>query len=84
MPNVLVYGGAGQLGRVVLKRFKTASWKTFSADLRSNEEADRSFLLTGTPAADAKAISDALAEGKTGIALAHYIYRLVVVKVLEI
>jgi dihydropteridine reductase len=43
--QVLVYGGAGQLGGTVIKHFKDNGWKTYSVDYRPNEDADHNLVL---------------------------------------
>jgi len=45
--SVLVFGGCGQMGQVVVKRFKDASWKTVSIDLRESDVADHSVVIKG-------------------------------------
>jgi len=52
MPSVLVYGGAGQLGAVVVLKFKSQKWNVISVDLRENKEADHSITIKGDGSKD--------------------------------
>jgi len=45
--TVLVYGGCGQMGSVVVNRFKNAKWKTVSVDLITSSIADHSITIKG-------------------------------------
>eukprot|EP01121_Diplochlamys_sp_Union-15-3_P003604 TRINITY_DN13547_c0_g1_i1.p1 TRINITY_DN13547_c0_g1~~TRINITY_DN13547_c0_g1_i1.p1 ORF type:complete len:229 (+),score=41.77 TRINITY_DN13547_c0_g1_i1:108-794(+) len=45
--TVVLYGGAGQLGSIILSEFKKANWKTISVDFRPNPDADQNIQLKG-------------------------------------
>eukprot|EP01094_Clydonella_sp_ATCC50884_P027921 TRINITY_DN822_c0_g1_i1.p1 TRINITY_DN822_c0_g1~~TRINITY_DN822_c0_g1_i1.p1 ORF type:complete len:231 (-),score=74.56 TRINITY_DN822_c0_g1_i1:105-797(-) len=60
MPNVLVYGGAGQLGDAVVACFRQNEWDVVSADFRESASASSSIILHGNPQEDAKAVLEAL------------------------
>jgi len=45
--SVLIYGGCGQMGQVVVKKFKDHAWKTVSIDLRESDVADHSVVIKG-------------------------------------
>jgi len=61
MSAALVYGGTGQLGNVIVKAFKHAGWKVFSADLRASETADHSIVFKQAPADDATSVLTSVA-----------------------
>eukprot|EP01116_Phalansterium_solitarium_P020316 TRINITY_DN5951_c0_g1_i2.p1 TRINITY_DN5951_c0_g1~~TRINITY_DN5951_c0_g1_i2.p1 ORF type:complete len:232 (-),score=64.05 TRINITY_DN5951_c0_g1_i2:63-758(-) len=56
MSTALIYGGAGQLGSVVVRSFKSAGWKVLSADVRPQASADLSIVFKNSPADDAKEV----------------------------
>ena len=60
--SLLVYGGAGQLGRAVVGRFVEAGWAVASVDAAANPEASASVTLdlTARPADQAAAVSRGL------------------------
>jgi nucleoside-diphosphate-sugar epimerase len=42
----MIIGGAGQLGKHVVSRFKNKGWRILNVDLRTNTEADANLVLT--------------------------------------
>lgn len=48
MSNILVLGGAGGLGRAVVRRFAAAQWNTINVDYKTNDESKNSVLLSST------------------------------------
>lgn len=47
MKNLLVVGGAGQLGRSIIKTFKmnTPKWNVMNIDFKDNKEADMNYII---------------------------------------
>ncbi|MDP2434564.1 MAG: SDR family NAD(P)-dependent oxidoreductase [archaeon] len=64
--SVLVYGGAGQLGAVLVTVFKEASWAVVSVDFRENGSADSNVVLENGASmlAMAQSVKAALAGGQ--------------------
>lgn len=52
MPCVVVYGGAGQLGSVIVQRFVEGGWTTISVDYRSSDKAQHSITLKSSGEGD--------------------------------
>jgi len=48
MPNVLLWGGAGQLGTIIGNAFNTRGWTTWSVDFRKSDSATHSIELSFT------------------------------------
>jgi len=46
--RVIVYGGGGELGRAVVKKFNALNWRTLSADFARNAESHESVVLDST------------------------------------
>ncbi|KAL7754243.1 hypothetical protein RI367_000224 [Sorochytrium milnesiophthora] len=46
--NVLVYGGAGALGKVIVQHFKQQSWNVLSVDVNSNSDANTSIQVSAS------------------------------------
>lgn len=66
MSAALIYGGAGQLGKIVVGAFKNAGWKVLSADFRASEAADLSIILQGKAESDAKELLSRIDEHTGG------------------
>ncbi|PWA00171.1 hypothetical protein BB558_003788 [Smittium angustum] len=45
MPNVIIYGSSGALGRALVSLFKTKSWNVVGIDLFQNPEANSNIIL---------------------------------------
>ncbi|KAH6565511.1 hypothetical protein BASA61_002197 [Batrachochytrium salamandrivorans] len=51
MPNALVYGGSGALGRAVVSQFRKADWNVVSLDFSENPDASLNIILDRTKSA---------------------------------
>jgi len=63
---VLIYGGAGQLGSVVVKTFKSVGWHVLAADFRASADADVSVILQGKGDLDAKELLSKISQHASG------------------
>ncbi|KAK4514794.1 Hsp90 cochaperone [Mucor velutinosus] len=48
MSKLVIYGGAGALGRALVQHFKTKGYTVISVDLVENQDADFNTLATGS------------------------------------